>query len=176
MASIRWLGVATCVFLLSSFAAAEDFARQGQQALEKNDPNQAIACFSKAIQANPKDAASYRGRGDAYLQLGKFDPALADLNEARHLEPRDAAILASCARLLLKIGRNREAIAEATASLQLDAKNAGAYGTRGLGSVWQMSRMFQVIQDKGDMNHSAVINGQFLVAGGDTPPLLEPTD
>lgn len=48
--------------------------------------------------------------------------------------------------------------------------------SQSLGSVWQMSRMFQVIQDKGDMNHSAVINGQFLVAGGDTPPLLEPTD
>ncbi|MGH7227416.1 MAG: tetratricopeptide repeat protein, partial [Gemmataceae bacterium] len=67
MVSIRWLCVATSVFLLSARADAEDFARQGQQALERNDPNQAIACFSKAIQANPKDAASYRGRGDAYL-------------------------------------------------------------------------------------------------------------
>src|SRR6516225_7683611 len=39
-----------------------------------------------------------------------------------------------------------------------------------------MSWVFEVVQDEGDMDHGAVVDGQLLVARGDAPPLLEPTD
>lgn len=41
MFSFRSICIATSVFLSPALAAAEDFARQGQQALEQNDPKQA---------------------------------------------------------------------------------------------------------------------------------------
>ena len=132
MASIRWLCVLAFSWLFPAFAVAEDFARLGQQALDRNDAAQALAYFNKAIRANSADAIGYRGRGEAYQQLDKFDLSLADLNVCLRLAPQDAVALASRARLWLRTGHNREAIVDATTSLQLDAHNAGAYGTRGL--------------------------------------------
>ena len=122
MVSLRFVGTVAIALLLPALALAEDFSQQGQQALKKEDYERAIACLSKAIEANPKDAASYRGRGDAYLQKDKFDQALADLNEAIRLNPKDAMALQSRSRLFLMMGRNRESVADASASIRLDPK------------------------------------------------------
>src|SRR6185437_2265581 len=89
MASVCRLGIVAIALVLPSFARGEDFYQQGQQALEKKEYDQAIACFTKAIQTNPRHAASHRGRGDAFLQKDQYDKALADLNEAIKLDPKD---------------------------------------------------------------------------------------
>jgi tetratricopeptide (TPR) repeat protein len=91
MASVRWVCAVVFALLLPSLALGEsDPYQQGRQALEKKDYDEAIACFTKAIEAHPKHAASYRDRGDAFLQKSKYDKALADLNEAIRLDPKDA--------------------------------------------------------------------------------------
>jgi tetratricopeptide (TPR) repeat protein len=79
MTAVRWLTTITVLIgMLPAPAHGEDIARQGQQALEKEEYDKAIAAFTTAIETNPKDAASYRGRGDAYRKLDKLDRALAE--------------------------------------------------------------------------------------------------
>ena len=100
--SLRWRGriipsirsnYLITLLMLSGIACGEDFSRQGQDALEKNEYHKAIAAFTNAIEANPKGSENYRGRGDAYLQINQIDRALADLDKALGLDPRDSAAL-----------------------------------------------------------------------------------
>lgn len=63
----------------------EDFARQGEQALKKEDYKKAIALFTKAIKANPKYAANYRGRGDAcHCNPEMLNAAIEQLRQLQH--------------------------------------------------------------------------------------------
>ena len=50
--------------------------------LDKNDPDQVIAEYNKIINANPKDAAAFFGRGWAYRMKGDLDKAIADYTQA----------------------------------------------------------------------------------------------
>jgi Flp pilus assembly protein TadD len=43
--------------------------------------------LSKAVTANPDDAAAYSDRAMAYARKGDFDHALEDLEQALRLEP-----------------------------------------------------------------------------------------
>jgi Tfp pilus assembly protein PilF len=119
MFTMRWFCVLTLSLTVPAICCAEELAGLGQQALLRNDPQQAVVLYTKAIQNNPAEASSYRGRAEAYQELEKFDLALADLNTCLRLQPQNAVALAVRARVWLRTGHNREAIADATASLQM---------------------------------------------------------
>jgi tetratricopeptide (TPR) repeat protein len=63
-------------------AAALDFAEA------KDDHDQAIAEYPRAIKLNPKHAAAYNNRGVAYAAKGDYDRAIADYNEAIDIDPQ----------------------------------------------------------------------------------------
>ncbi|MFL6950578.1 MAG: tetratricopeptide repeat protein, partial [Xanthobacteraceae bacterium] len=56
---------------------------------QKGDYDRAIADFSEAIRLDPKDAAVYNNRGNAWRAKGDNDRAIADYNEAIRLDPKD---------------------------------------------------------------------------------------
>ncbi|MER3447202.1 MAG: hypothetical protein C4291_10325 [Candidatus Dadabacteria bacterium] len=49
--------------------------------------DQAIYNYTKAIEANPRDAQAYYHRGVAYYNKGQYDKAIADFNKAIELNP-----------------------------------------------------------------------------------------
>lgn len=75
----------------SSRVQALDSYRQGEQALEQEDYDLAIRCFSAAVRLDSGFDAGYRGRGLARLKQGDYRRAHTDFSEAIRLCPEDAA-------------------------------------------------------------------------------------
>ena len=63
---------------------------QGIEFFKKGQYDQAIASFTKAIQASPKNAVYYNSRGLAYYDNKSLDKAIADYNKAIQLDPKFA--------------------------------------------------------------------------------------
>ena len=68
--------------------------------LAAKQPRQAIKRFSRSIELDEKNFASWRGRSDAEISIGDHKAALVDLERARTLEPDDAGVLNNLAWLL----------------------------------------------------------------------------
>jgi lipoprotein NlpI len=66
---------------------AEALGLRGQLYLQVNQPEKALADFSRLIAIDPKAAGAIDRRGDAYLKLGKMKEALADFERFLELAP-----------------------------------------------------------------------------------------
>jgi tetratricopeptide (TPR) repeat protein len=56
----------------------------------KGDKHQAIADYTKAIEANSRYADAYAARGIVYQIIGKNDDAISDYSKAIEIDPRKA--------------------------------------------------------------------------------------
>jgi tetratricopeptide (TPR) repeat protein len=72
----------------------------GMLYLGAKQPRQAIKRFSRSIEIDAKNFASWRGRSDAEISIGDHKAALADLEQALELEPADSGVLNNLAWLL----------------------------------------------------------------------------
>ncbi len=61
---------------------------RGIRALDNNDFDAAIVCFSVHLLEYPTDAVAYSARGLAYCEKKEYDKAIADQNEAIRLDPK----------------------------------------------------------------------------------------
>ena len=133
--------------------AREGRVRQGHRRLQRGDParsqvrhgatatgaspgttkeeyDKAIADYNEAIRLDPKDAAAYDNRGNAWQAKGEYDKAIADYNEAIRLDPKDADayngrawLWATCPDARYRDGK--QAVESATRACELtDWKNA----------------------------------------------------
>ena len=64
--------------------------RLGQKFAYHDDHVEAIKCFDKAIEINPRDASGFQHRSVAYRKKGLYDQAISDLNKVFELTPRGA--------------------------------------------------------------------------------------
>src|SRR5438094_9299473 len=62
---------------------------QGNQLFESKQYEQAVAEFTKAIEANGKEPAYYEQRGFLYIALGIVADSAPDFSEAMDLTPKD---------------------------------------------------------------------------------------
>ena len=67
----------------------------------KGDHDRAIQDYDQAIQLDPKNAASYLKRGDAYESKGDHDRAIQDYDQAIQLDPKNAGVHNKRGRRLL---------------------------------------------------------------------------
>jgi tetratricopeptide (TPR) repeat protein len=65
----------------------------------KGEHDHAIDDYNKAIEINPKDAAAYYNRGNAYEKKGDKARAIADFSKAIEINPNDQDAKNSLARL-----------------------------------------------------------------------------
>jgi tetratricopeptide (TPR) repeat protein len=72
----------------------------GMLYLAAKQPRQAIKRFSRAIELDESNFASWRGRSDAEISIGDHAAALADLEKALELAPDDSGVLNNLAWLL----------------------------------------------------------------------------
>jgi Tfp pilus assembly protein PilF len=68
--------------------------------LAAKQPRAAIKEFTKALELEPGQFASWRGRSDAEISIGEHAKALADLEKALELKPDDDGVLNNLAWLL----------------------------------------------------------------------------
>src|SRR6266576_5681288 len=64
---------------------------KGFEFAKKKEYDKAIAEFTEAINADPKDAMNYFNRATAYRGAGKMDEARADFSKAIEMAPNNAS-------------------------------------------------------------------------------------
>jgi anti-anti-sigma factor len=61
--------------------SAEEWWKKGRALVETEEYDQAIACFNKALDLDPRRTANYLERGNAHLLRGDADAAIVDFTQ-----------------------------------------------------------------------------------------------
>ncbi len=92
---------------------------QGVEAMEREDFDLAIKCFSEVISIVPDDPACFYNRGLAHMNKGRFDAAVADISEVIRLNPKDADAFAMRATAYRELGDEKSASQDEERAMQL---------------------------------------------------------
>jgi len=71
---------------------AKDWLKQGILMGKKGNFDQAIECFNRSLEINPRLDKAYQNRGIAWSKKGNFKRAIADFNMALEINPRNTAV------------------------------------------------------------------------------------
>lgn len=110
---------------------AISYFNRGAAWLKKQEPEQAIADFDRAIDAWPEYAAAYSARAMAYLGKTDFDRALSNANEAIRLDPNLAPPYGIRAAVYGEKCDLDRALSEVERSIALNPQLAASYNVRG---------------------------------------------
>ncbi len=129
MAFVVLMLAAPATFAVSSAKSLYASAAAKQKA---NNPQGAIADYTKAIERNPKDAYAYLHRGIVKGVLGDSQGALADYTKAIELDPKNPL---SYSNRGVEKAQNKDydgAIADYTKAIEINPKYSLAYNNRGI--------------------------------------------
>ena len=117
--------------------ALNDAFNAGMQAMQGKQWDAAIAAFTKATEADPKQSVIWAQLADAYAQSATqktgadaqaaLDKGIESFGKAIELKPDDAALHNNYALALVKAKKIPEAQAELAKAAQIDPSNAGRY-------------------------------------------------
>ena len=125
--------------MLSLMASLEFFSptirplyywHQGKQTLTEN-PETALQKFQQAIDIEPRQARSWKGRGDALYRLERFPEALAAYDEAIQLNNKNSQAWTGRGNSLYRLERFTAALAAYEKSLKLEPDNAATINRKG---------------------------------------------
>jgi tetratricopeptide (TPR) repeat protein len=122
------------------------YIRAGVALVARQQYEQAIEEFTRAIGLNPHSPQAYNNRGYAHVLKKEFSLAIPDFNRAIQLDPGYAAAYNNRASAYLSQQRFELAIRDSDAALALNAGLALAWHTRGLAAACQ-GRFDQAIID-----------------------------
>ncbi len=110
---------------------AISYFNRGLAYQSKEQYDQAIADYTKAIELDPKYARPYNNRGLAYKNKGQYDQAIADFTKAIELDPKYTYAYYNRGNAYQSKGQYDQAIADFTKAIELDPKFTNAYYNRG---------------------------------------------
>jgi len=104
----------------------------GDAYLAKDDFDNAITAYRKALQEDPASAEAHRKLGHAFKLRGDLDRALDELRSALEIEPKSADAHYEQGWIFGMQHKFKAAAVEEKMAIALDPKNARAYATLGL--------------------------------------------
>ncbi|HVN57631.1 MAG TPA: tetratricopeptide repeat protein [Bacteroidales bacterium] len=107
--------------------SAKKFYKAGNEFVENNKYEDAIAQFTSAIGLEPSNADYYYARGSAYEELKKYTEAGADYEKALVFQPKEVTYLVAQARTFNALGKFNEALALLNRASALDKRNWSIY-------------------------------------------------
>ena len=110
--------------------ANENFA-MGLGCQRNGDYLDAIECYNKALNLNPRMTTAYFNRGICYSAAGELDQAITDYSRAIELTPEDADAYFQRGYAYGELGEYELAIQDCTKAIELNPENADAYFCRG---------------------------------------------
>ena len=111
---------------------ADDLFSVGLLSLNEGRFDEAVECFSDALEQDPDDEEIYLHRGEAYLGLGDFESAYADACACVELDPDDVDGVFLRGRVLCYL----EAYSDAAADFEYLIREEGR-GSEGLARKWR---------------------------------------
>ena len=89
---------------------AEACKAAGNKFFKAGDYAKAVAEYSRAIEADPRNPTYLSNRSAAYIGANRYGEALEDARQAESLEPNNSKILLRIARIYTALGRPSEAL------------------------------------------------------------------
>lgn len=111
--------------------AADLYIARGNNSLNWQRQDDALADFNQAIGINPKNVMAYIGRGRLSLSTQQYQDALADFNTVIKLNPKLGFVYDFRSRTYQALNRIEDAIADADKLIEFQA-NAASYTRRGI--------------------------------------------
>jgi tetratricopeptide (TPR) repeat protein len=108
------------------------FVDRGNEAVENDDFDAAIAEFTKAISVDPEYAPHYGSRGAAYIRKGDMDAAIADFNKGLSLDPGNTIWYYGRGSAYAYKGTYDAAVTDLTRAILKDPTNADAVYNRAM--------------------------------------------
>jgi len=136
------------------------YTYRGISHLEKEQIDDAISDFNKAIELNPRNAAAYISRGIAYYKQGQIDQAISDYDKAIEINPEYAEAYYNRGNAFGKQGQFDQAISDYNKAIEINPEYAEAYLGRGL-AYDEKSQYDQAIAD---FNKAIELNPEATVA------------
>ena len=117
---------------LSTFKpSAAAWAKQGLTLAQAGMYDDAITCFAKALEIDPRCGGAWHNRGSALTSLGRHEEAIACYHHVLEIDPLFAPAWERKAHALGLVGRYEEAAACLTKALELDPKNVASWSNMG---------------------------------------------
>ncbi len=113
-------------------APSSDFLQTGNAHFLAQRYTEAIAAYTRAIAAAPRDARAYKHRGLAHARLGHVQQAYEDLNKAITLDPQDAVAYNQRGIASFAAGNVQAALKDFSRTIELQPQLAEAYNNRGI--------------------------------------------
>ena len=111
---------------------ADGYNNSGIAYMKRNELEQAIASFSKAMELDPSYADAYCNRGVVYYFKGEYDRAFIDYNEAIELDPLHVVTYNNRGVAYSNEGEQEKAIGDLTRAIEIKPDYADAYNNRGI--------------------------------------------
>jgi tetratricopeptide (TPR) repeat protein len=109
----------------------DHYYKLGLEWVKNEEPAEALANFSTAIEMNPKYAEAYAMRAECKQDMEQYAEARADFDTALKLDPKLATAFVARAKLDLVEELPEQAMIDADSAIRLDEKLGEAYLYRG---------------------------------------------
>jgi tetratricopeptide (TPR) repeat protein len=119
------------VALVTFEPGAAAWADQGMTLFQPGKYDDAVTCFAKALEIDPRYGAAWLNMGDALHNLGRYEEAVRCYNQVLGIDPLSAFAWDSKAIALGFLGRFEEALACCNQTLEIDPSLTGAWGLKG---------------------------------------------
>jgi tetratricopeptide (TPR) repeat protein len=105
---------------------------KGGVLLELGRYEDAIICFDKALEINPKNSSARENKGVAFSKLGRYEDAIVCYTKSLEIDPKSSNAWYNKGIALYKLGRYEDAIICFDKALEIDPKNSNAWYSKGL--------------------------------------------
>src|SRR5213593_2795105 len=152
--TIALASVLCCASLQIAFAkkpagGGENHMQRGIELAQQKNFDAAVAEFTKAIEANPKDARGYANRGTAYRQAAqaaqangdsagaatRYSSALADFSKAIEVSPKDEVAYRERGMTAVMQNQFDAALPDFDKAIELKPDDAYSYKFRGFAEI-----------------------------------------
>jgi tetratricopeptide (TPR) repeat protein/tRNA A-37 threonylcarbamoyl transferase component Bud32 len=112
--------------------AAWEWNNKGVALDNLGKPQEAIECYDRALEINPRYAGAWYNKGTALDDLGKYQEAIVCYDEALEINPRYAEAWSNKGNTLYKLGKFQEAIVCYDEALEINPRYAEAWSNKGV--------------------------------------------
>jgi tetratricopeptide (TPR) repeat protein len=110
---------------------AWEWSNKGMSLNSLGRDEEAIYCYDKALELDPRDAGVWSNKGNSLNILGQPEEAICCYDKALKLDQHDADVWSNKGSTLNSLGRYEEAILCCDKALKLDPNHSDAWTTKG---------------------------------------------